>query len=808
MSDLHILEAFRRYCHPEVVNEFQQLGPENQQVWLNAFFATCHNSAVTAAADRVAERLYLANPQTLDPSDADLPSMLAQMQSSYPIRGETGADPCPLLRALQPHMKLDQSYWADLLGPLRDFLPSWGRKRTRQELRRRHEMGVLHHKGWQAILSQNSDLKALKRSDATTQKPTAFMKSWTSLVPSCFADLPLFMVAKGKVVHCTVIDHPFVSTAIQVLVEDDQGQLMSLQLYNQLPEGAFGGFSADGVTSKFAKGTKVSIAEPFLKIMNDGYRGIRVDAPSDVRVSLVDSDMTSLKTAGNSAFSKGQFDLAKEQYLAALEVAEAEEITMCLANRAQAFLEIDPVEACKDAATTLLLRPAHQKAGLRYAAALKRCAEHWPKEGEEERRSWMLVAKRAATLYPAGAQVEQSVTRQDIRVVLATLLCGFADGLKFYQSTLDFEIFGESAAQCREEANRQYKAGDKLKAITGYTLGLAKAGCAKTIAMLLSNLSEVSLRLRESHNAVAFAVAATRFGVADLSGKLLSRTCRALEQLGERALAMELARVSTDGACAEASKEFLRLPETYSFRTRVYTNGVAKAIVDGAVSNSKPLPEIVHHRIKAVPVAGKGRGVIATEAMESGELLIVAYALSLGLAAKDEFLQITSGRAHQGASTAKLVSRLAYSASSNNEVAWILSQLCAKPGESKETVQPCELVGLSPRWMPLLLQQHCFYPSHERVSLAKPTIDSIITINSHGSRTVEGAKYSGVFPSACLFNHSSDANCGFVSVELADGSSLPEVLAVMTMRAVKEGEELCVRYSEIMPLENTWGIKD
>ena len=78
----------------------------------------------------------------------------------------------------------------------------------------------------------------------------------------------------------------------------------------------------DEVNSKFAKGTKLRIAEPFLKIMNHGYRGIRVDAPSDVRVSseLSDSDLTSLKTAGNSAFSKGQFDLAREKYMAALQL--------------------------------------------------------------------------------------------------------------------------------------------------------------------------------------------------------------------------------------------------------------------------------------------------------------------------------------------------------------------------------------------------------------------------------------------------------------------------------------------------------
>ena len=51
--------------------------------------------------------------------------------------------------------------------------------------------------------------------------------------------------------------------------------------------------------------------------------------------------------------------------------------------------------------------------------------------------------------------------------------------------------------------------------------------------------------------------------------------------------------------------------------------------------------EFVHQGIKTVHVAGKGRGVVATESMESGELLTLAYALSLDLAAKNECIQIT-----------------------------------------------------------------------------------------------------------------------------------------------------------------------
>eukprot|EP00438_Fugacium_kawagutii_P028126 Skav229525 [mRNA] locus=scaffold887:151561:154017:+ [translate_table: standard] len=794
MTHADILEAFRRYCHADVVNEFQQLRPENQQAWLNAFVSTCRRQVTSRWEDRFAEaamRLPGAEPD----------SILAQMLSHASTSRTETRNPCPLLCALKPQIKLDLSLWADLLEPVRrDFLPTWGKTHSRKELEDRHQMGLIHNQSLQRMLSQNSALASMPHSDATVQKPMATTKPWSSLEPIAFAELPIFMVAEGKVAHCKVILDPFVKTAVQLLVEDDLGQVMPLQLYNQLPESSFGDASAKEVLSKFAKGTKLSIAEPFLKIMNDGYRGIRVDVPSDVAASLdiSGSDLQSLKKAGNSAFSQEQFDLAREHYMAALQLPEIDEVVKFLANRAQVFLDIDPIEACKDAAATLLLRPGHKKAGLRYAAALMKSAKQLADDGNSAEfvETMLHVAKRAATLYPGATneQGEQAVTQGDVRNVLRIFLSGFEDGIKFYQNRLDLDAFGVTAAQCREEANLYYKAGDRLKAISGCTIGLGKA-CAKTVAIILSNLSEVFLKLRESHNAIAFALAALRFGAAELSEKLLSRTCRALAQVGEDPLAFQLGKGVAEAA--EVQKKF---------RTRVYENGMAEVLVDCPVTKANAVLEFVHPRIKTVELPGKGRGVLAAESMEAGELLVVNYALSLALAAENDFSRITSGRVVWHASKAKLISRFAYCASSNNEVTWQLSQLCEKPGESKDVIQPHDLVGLSHRWMPLLGQQHCYYPQSDRVFLAKTAIDSIIMLNAHGSQKTDETRHTGIFPSACFFNHSPDSNCAYVPVKLGNGPEIPEILAVMTIKAVTEGEELSVCYAENMPTDNVWGI--
>lgn len=106
----------------------------------------------------------------------------------------------------------------------------------------------------------------------------------------------------------------------------------------------------------------------------------------------------------------------------------------------------------------------------------------------------------------------------------------------------------------------------------------------------------------------------------------------------------------------------------------------------------------------------------------------------------------------------------------------------------------------------MLGQQHCYYPQSDRVFLAKTAIDSIVMIDAHGSHTADARRNAGIFPSACFFNHSPDSNCAYGPVKLGDGPEISEMLAVSTIKAVTEGEELCVCYTENMPTDNIWGI--
>lgn len=106
-------------------------------------------------------------------------------------------------------------------------------------------------------------------------------------------------------------------TAVMAVVEDERGDVLMLQLYNQEEE-----LSTDG---RLVEGTVILVKEPYLKIMADENYGIRVDHLSDLRflpshdplvpVSWggrrgMDQTASYCKTKANDHFNKGQYYLA------------------------------------------------------------------------------------------------------------------------------------------------------------------------------------------------------------------------------------------------------------------------------------------------------------------------------------------------------------------------------------------------------------------------------------------------------------------------------------------------------------------
>lgn len=109
-------------------------------------------------------------------------------------------------------------------------------------------------------------------------------------------------------------------TAIMTVVEDERGDVVMLQLYNQEKE-----LSTDG---RLMEGTVILVKEPYLKIMADGNYGLRADHLSDIRFlpdhdpliplawrdqRVIDASANYYKSRGNDCFTKNEHHLAINQ---------------------------------------------------------------------------------------------------------------------------------------------------------------------------------------------------------------------------------------------------------------------------------------------------------------------------------------------------------------------------------------------------------------------------------------------------------------------------------------------------------------
>ncbi|KAL2810626.1 hypothetical protein BJX63DRAFT_444568 [Aspergillus granulosus] len=173
-------------------------------------------------------------------------------------------------------------------------------------------------------------------------------------------------------------------TAVMAVVEDEGGDVLVLQLYNQEKE-----LSTDG---RLVEGTAILVKEPYLKIMADENYGIRVDHLSDIRIlpshdPLVplswggrrgmDPTASYCKAKGNDHFNKGQYYLAIDCYSKALNTSPAtDEALIIRLNRALTYLKTHQFDAALyDLETVLSDQESSEKALFRKSQALYHLAK-------------------------------------------------------------------------------------------------------------------------------------------------------------------------------------------------------------------------------------------------------------------------------------------------------------------------------------------------------------------------------------------------------------------------------------------------
>ncbi|CAG8638875.1 2525_t:CDS:2 [Funneliformis mosseae] len=194
------------------------------------------------------------------------------------------------------------------------------------------------------------------------------------------SNLQLDKVHTGRFLLCQVISKCIKLNALTTLVEDPEGEVERICLYNWIHSSAIpakGRLSTEQ-TSKFLPiGTKLAIKNPYYKIGLDLKTMIRFDNPSEC-TDLSESkehNKTCKQTAddyrrrGNDYFESNNFKEAVDEYSNGIRL-EPHNVTL-IANRAEAYLRLNQFgNSLSDVENVLKRDPAHIKAGIRKCKAL------------------------------------------------------------------------------------------------------------------------------------------------------------------------------------------------------------------------------------------------------------------------------------------------------------------------------------------------------------------------------------------------------------------------------------------------------
>ncbi|KAI9767247.1 MAG: hypothetical protein M1840_005847 [Geoglossum simile] len=178
----------------------------------------------------------------------------------------------------------------------------------------------------------------------------------TQLRRVAIKDLQLETHHRGTYLPLRSITPPNLMTAIMAIMEDENGDTVMLQLYQQEDEDTRA--AADIVDV----GTLLLVKEPYFKVMGDGEYGLRVDHLSDVihlerddartpeawqpRLIEIERSAELLKIKGNLAMNEGRHWDAITEYSDALsQPATANQIEIIKRNRSLAFLKTKQFDA-------------------------------------------------------------------------------------------------------------------------------------------------------------------------------------------------------------------------------------------------------------------------------------------------------------------------------------------------------------------------------------------------------------------------------------------------------------------------------
>ncbi|GLC48877.1 Mitochondrial import receptor subunit TOM70 [Pleodorina starrii] len=378
-----------------------------------------------------------------------------------------------------------------------------------------------------------------------------------SCTPISVSELRVGVTHRGRVLRGKLIARPVLMTGLSTLLEDENGDVVRLAVYNLIP--ALGGLAGMVAGAKaLPEGRAVAVLEPFFKRMADGTTGVRVDNPLELVFldSLDPADAASLQDDGRRHFQAAEYDAAETCYSRALlrmpdaGATGTDLLVIVLNNLSAALLNLgDAPAALHAAAAAAAVRPDGSKAHYRAAMAaarmgpglalaaraeLHRAAECMPDGGPGSDEWERMVADvgpipRARTA-PSAKQAAQG--RVDLlRALSATPPEALLLLLQAPPAAAPPPAAAIAAAAAAKEAgNAAFKAARYDTARRQYLSALATLASALPAAALLANQAACHLQLAHRKRAVAAATAA--LVLEPRHAKAHHRRAQALLQLG------------------------------------------------------------------------------------------------------------------------------------------------------------------------------------------------------------------------------------------------------------------------------------
>ena len=429
--------------------------------------------------------------------------------------------------------------------------------RTREEILERHRVTL---EGMEAMPVGATSLGLTTGSTKGLVPPV----NLSSCSPISIASMTLESTHSRRYLRCRVITDCALLQSIQTIVEDENGDVTKLCIYNAVDPSHPS--AVQTMRAMFPKGRRVIVLEPYFKTFQDNSFGIRADNPQDIIQDEEEAlDASSLQQRSNELFKRGEFNEAVSGYSGALTL-----LGTSTASKSNTMVDL------LNNISMTYIRMGDDKASLVFAYAALAIDNHSEKANHRARSCLKNMASPSANSFELLSNTEFHFAAIEawISVLENSQLEEAAEGGT-----------EGSADAIKQYANTLYRGGHYSEAIVEYRRALQffKAG-----SPLLSNRAACHLKLMTFTSALQDAVAAHT--VDNSNSKAIYRASVSLMELeghGSHDSAINLASTVTQyglSHCADAKTSFQDLHNRITIAQKAYPPVEAPASLnDGGI---------------------------------------------------------------------------------------------------------------------------------------------------------------------------------------------------------------------------------